>query len=78
MIYDSNKKRLTSISYFDENGVNKIINRIYVGITGGSLKLVWSKENQAYLIVSPTLIWITDYAQQVTIQSNLDWILEIN
>lgn len=74
MIYDENKKRLTSIAYFDANGVRKTIDRIYTSIANGTMKLVWQKG--AYLIVTPTFMWALDYEQMIKVKSNTDWNIE--
>ena len=74
MIYNDSGKSLSVISYFDDDGVEKIINKIYKALGDGTLRLIWIKD--AYLIVTPkTIVWAyPDFEQDITVKSNTDWI----
>ena len=74
MIYDKYGKQLLSIAYFDKGGARKIIDRIYAGASDGKLRLVW--KHNAFLIIDPVFLWVTDIESTITVRSNVDWTVQ--
>lgn len=60
--------------YFDKAGERKAINQIHKALSDGTLRLVW--QGTLFMIVSPTYVWLTDYPQNIDVNSNVNWTVE--
>lgn len=73
MIFTHDKKRFISLAYYDRQGVKRSILQMHRALKDGTFRLIY--QSGAYLIVTPEMVWVTEYSQ-FTVKSNTDWSIE--
>lgn len=75
MIYDDQFRHLVSLAYFD--GQMRMIRNIYRYIKDGSFKLIWTRVQGDYVLITPeTLHWLNAEVgreQQMRLHTNKKW-----
>lgn len=75
MIYDHQLRSLISLAYFD--GRMKLIKNIYRYFKDGSFKMVWTRVQGDYVLITPdALRWLNSEVgkeYQMKIQTNKKW-----
>ena len=74
MLGKSKNRYVTSLAWYDDQGVRRIVREMRVAVSNGQLRLVY--KNGVFLIVYPETWWMTGIeTKEINVLSNTNWLI---